>query len=1099
MHRPRFCSECGTAMPKAARTCGSCGQSAPSACPECGQICAPQARFCGFCGAAILAAGMATGGLSFLLHPSERKLVTILFVDMIDSLMTIRDSDPEEAHELLSKALGVMTAAVHSCGGTVARTLGDGLMVLFGAPTAREDHAVAACHAALRIIEAVQQMSADIQPLNVRIGLHSGLVVVGQSANDLNSEYDATGVAVHIASRLQHAAQPGRALLTAATQKLVDRDMLTRSRGFVAIKGLDEPIELFELCGARERPSAGSSKDSVFVGRASELVDLGGALRSVLLGKGRFIGIAGEAGIGKSKLIETFLELHADSASIFRTALERYSGTVPFHPVRDLLTAILGLANLSGPEKHPALLRRLQELGLDSLGLEVPLADLLETVAPPPDWLSLNPEVRNHMTISAVRSLLLRESERRPLILVIEDVQRADSATINLIGNLADAIVLHRILLLVSFRQDFEAPWNGKPTYRTLRLERLDAAETDELIDRLVAKSASRTLRNLLLTRSQGNPLFLNESIHALMESGALTGEIGALEVMREPGKLDTPDSVSALIAERVDHLPPDLKTLLQIASVLGEQFRSDILGALNAMPPESLQAALEALETQEFIRAVTHPPTPIYAFRHALFQEVCYASLLKRRRRELHARVFSALAGSKGDGDAPPVEQLAHHAFRGGLWEKAVEYCRSAGRRALYLSANREAVRHFENAALALSRADPDGLRLAESIDLQLELRAAHVPLLHMEKVGEILHTVRDAASRLGDRARLAQITGFMAGHAYLTQSPRKSMDLCLEAIRLSQELNDPSLEVAPNIYLGQAFHALGRFRKSIAALERNFIILPNVDRKISLGLPSLPRIMTARWIALSLAELGAFDAAEDYVKQGDVGVDHPRPFDQVYSQSALGFVLLVRGEFERAREVTAEALALADKRDLPFMIPVVASQLGLLLAYLGEQQEALLLTRRAVRTAEDIGILAGRSRWYARLAEACLLAGDYAEAMQYTELALQIAHDLHELGYACYALRLRGLIAQRTSRGIDAARADITEACMRARRLGMAPLVAKCSLDLAVLERQAGRPALAHQHFSQALRGFRRLKMASWSERAMRSADELLAMAEP
>jgi len=179
--------------------------------------------------------------------------------------------------------------------------------------------------------------------------------------------------------------------------------------------------------------------------------------------------------------------------------------------------------------------------------------------------------------------------------------------------------------------------------------------------------------------------------------------------------------------------------------------------------------------------------------------------------------------------------------------------------------------------------------------------------------------------------------------------------------------------------------------------------------------------------------------------------------------------------------------------------MIPVVASQLGLLLAYLGEQQEALLLTRRAVRTAEDIGILAGRSRWYARLAEACLLAGDYAEAMQYTELALQIAHDLHELGYACYALRLRGLIAQRTSRGIDAARADITEACMRARRLGMAPLVAKCSLDLAVLERQAGRPALAHQHFSQALRGFRRLKMASWSERAKRSADELLAMAEP
>lgn len=1094
MNRPRFCSECGAAMPVAARHCGNCGQSAPVVCAECGQVCAPQARFCSFCGAA--ASGVSPeSGLPQLLRPTERKLVTIMFVDMIDSLAAIRDADPEEAHELFSKALSVMTAAVHSCGGTVTRTLGDGLMVLFGAPLAREDHAVAACHAALRIIDAVRQVASDTSPLNVRIGLHSGLVVVGQSANDLSSEYDATGVAVHIASRLQNAALPGTAVITAATQKLIGREMVTKSRGFTAIKGLDEPIELFELCGVRERSAASLPTDAVFVGRASELVDLAGALRSVLLGKGRFIGIAGEAGVGKTRLIEYFLDLHAASIATFRTALERYAGTVPFHPVRDLLSSILGLAARPIAERHGALLRHLQELGLPSTGLEVPLSDLLETANAPQDWLALNPEVRSHMTIAAVRTLLLRESERRPLVLVIEDVQRADSATINLIGNLADAIAQHRILLLVSFRQDFEANWSGKPAFRLLRLERLDAAETDELIDRLVAKDASRPLRQLLSTRSQGNPLFLHETIRALVESGALAGEIGALKMQREPGRFDTPDSVTAMIAERVDHLPPNLKSVLQSASILGEQFQLDTLAEFTAIPVDSLRKDLDTLEEHEFIREITHFPRPVFAFRHAMFQEVCYTSLLKRRRRELHGLALAAISNSRIPGFSPAIEQLAHHAFRGGLWERAVEYCRAAGRRALYLSANREAVRQFENAALALARADPEGRRLAEAIDLQLDLRAAHIPLLHLEKVGEILQTVHAAAVRLGDRRRLAQITGFMAGHAYLTQNPRRSLELCLETIRLTKDMDDPSLEVAPNIHLGQAFHALGRFRKSITVLKRNLAILASIDPKASLGLPSLPRIMTSRWIALSLAELGGFEEAEDFVRQGESGIDHPRPFDQVYSQSALGFVLLVRGEFERAREVTEAALTLTDQRDLPFMVPVVASQLGLLLAYLGEHQEALQLARRAVRAAEDIGIAAGRSRWYARLAEACLLAGDIAEAMQYTELSLQIAQDLHEMGYACYALRLRGLVAQRSSRGIEAARHDLVEASLRARRLGMAPLVAKCALDLAMLERRAGRPALAHQHFNQALRGFRRLKMPSWIERAMRYAEEPLA----
>jgi class 3 adenylate cyclase/tetratricopeptide (TPR) repeat protein len=1073
-------------MPAAARHCSSCGQSAPLVCRQCGQACAPQARFCGFCGAAVDGPPGESAAPSPL-RPSERKLLTIMFVDMIGSLAAIRDSDPEEAHDLFSRALGVMTAAVHSCGGTVVRTLGDGLMVLFGAPSAREDHAVAACHAALRIVESIQQVWASTPNLNVRIGLHSGLVVVGQAANDLSMEYDATGVAVHIASRLQNAALPGTAVMTAATQKLVAHEIETHSLGLVAVKGLEEPLEIFELRGPRQQHApASEAVERVFVGRASELAELAGALRSTLLGKGRFVGIVGEAGVGKSSFIERFLELQGASIPVFRATLERYAGTVPFHPIRHLLSSIFGLAAMPPAQRHEAVQRHLEKLGPASLELHAPLADLLETGAVPPDWPLLNPDIRSHMTIAAVRTLLLKESEQRPLVLIIEDIQRADSATLNLLGILADAIAQHRILLLASFRPDFNPAWSDRPAYRTLRLDRLNSAEADELIDRLVAKTIAPGLRHLLANHSQGNPLFLRETIRTLVDAGILGGEAGARRLLREPGRFDAPASVTAMIAERVDRLPPALKDLLLSASVLGEQFPPDILAEFAGRPADSLRESLRVLEAHELIRQVAYFPKPLFAFRHALIQEVCYSSLLKRRRRELHALAFNILSSNRVS--PPAIEQLAHHSFRGGLWEKAVEYCRAAGRRALYLSANREAVRLFENAIAALARADPEGLRLAEAIDVQLELRAAHVPLLHMEKVGQILNSVHAAALRLGDRSRLAQITGFMAGHAYLTQNPRSSRKLCLTALRLAGATANPSLLVAPHIYLGQALHALGHFRKSVAVLKRNLAILSALDPQASLGLPSLPLVMTGRWIALSLAELGHFEEAEKFAHVSETESRHQRPFDQVYSKSALGFVLLIRGDYERARDETAEALGIADQRDIPFMIPVVASQLGLLQAYLGNHDESLQLTRRAVRTAEDIGISAGRSRWYTRLGESCLLAGDAAEAARYAQMAIDLARQEYELGYACYAIRLRGAIALASGQDIETARADILDSQQRAQHLGMAPLAAKCALDLAMIERKAGQPALARRYADQAIAEFRRLGMAAWAERMIR-----------
>lgn len=1084
MNRGSFCSACGSPLSAGANFCSRCGEPAPRACAECGHRNAPKARFCASCGI-VLTAGAAEPTTSPGPALSERKFVTIMFVDMIDSLAAIRDSDPEEAQDLFTRVLGLMGDAVHSCAGTVVRTMGDGIMALFGAPIAQEDHALRACHAALRVIATVGEARVRIPGLNVRVGLHSGLVVVGQSANDLSVNYDATGVVVHIASRLQNAAQPGTAVMTDATRKLVHKQTVIKSLGLLKVKGLEEPIELFELCATRlDRPISAASAGEPFVNRASELAELEGALRSALLGKGRFVAVIGEPGVGKSRFVERFLKVHGGPVAIHAAAIERYNGTIPFHPIRDLLTSVLGLNMAEVRERGAAIRQRLAALGLGGMGLETPLGDLLEDGTAPPEWRAADPLIRGQMTGSAVRTLLLKESEERPLILVIEDLQRADSATTNVIGMLADSIAQHRILFLVTFRPDFVHGWAGKEAYRQLRLDRLGSKDVDELIDRLIGAGATPDLRRLLLSWSQGNPLFLHETVRALVDAGILGGDAGARALLRAPGDLQPPDSVASMIAERVDRLAAGPKDMLLAASVLGEQFSMDALSRIIGKSQEALWEPLQILEDDEFIRQVALFPKPIFSFRHTLFQEVCYSSLLKSRRRELHAAAFGILAADERAGLLPPVERLAHHSFRAGMWEDAYRYCRAAGQNAVYRSAHREAVRHFENAIAALGKADPDNRRLEEAIDVALELRGAHIPLLQVVEAGRILADVHRRTLQLGDDRRLVQITGFLAGHAYLTQSSRASAALAERALELARKIGDDSLQVVPNVHLGQALHGLGEFERSVDVLKRNLDILARLE-KPRLGLPTHPLVMTWRWMALSLAELGSFDEALRLATGMVPGDTAPQPTDQLYSRSTLGFVQLVRGDFPAARDATAEAMSIADEHDLPFMVPVVASQLGLILAYLDRPRDGVKLARRAVRAAEELGVSAGKSRWYARLSESLLLADDPAEAMRCAEASLDYAEAADEQGYACYALRLRGKIRARAG-DLAAARDDVATAMRRAQSLAMGPLVGKCALDLAVIEWRRRDTEGARSLQKEARARFCQLEMDAWAARA-------------
>ncbi|MGH7049060.1 MAG: ATP-binding protein, partial [Acetobacteraceae bacterium] len=978
-----------------------------------------------------------------------------MFVDMVGSLAAIRDTDPEEAHEVFADALAVMADAIHAYGGVVTRALGDGVMALFGAPAAQEDHAARACHAAIDLHERL----AAGYPVNaitpVRIGIHSGEVALGGSPNDFAVDYDATGTVVHIAARLQSFAPPGGTVLTAATRAFLPEEMATEPIGPLKLKGLEMPVEAFALAPTNtNRPRLSRPPADEFVGRTAAIQVLEAAYRSAIAGRGSLVGICGEAGVGKTALINRFLSQHDGSLKIAVSTTERYGRAAALQPVRDILISLFAPAALNGAagtcqsEQCP---RFPDRLSAEHRGALDELMDVGGTGSGRSD---LPARERRDLIASAVSDVLLKESARSPLLIAIEDVQRTDSASIDLIGTLANAAPMGRLLILVSYRRGFSHNWGERAGFRELELDRLTVPETKLLIRRLIDDAAIPSLEKKILGRIGGNPLFLRETARALIEEGIVGGPPGARILLKESWHLSVPLSVSGRIAERIDRLPARAKDVLLVASVLGGEFSLGILSMIMDFPADAIRSEIETLERAEFVRSLEAGAGERFLLAHDLFQEVAYAMLLKRRRQALHGAAFRALKDGASADTASPTERLAHHAFNGELWDAAVIHCREAGRRAAGRFSLQEAAAHFENAMTALARTDIEGRRLREAIDLRLDARLAYLPLLRLDRIHDLLLEAETAALRLADRTSLAQIIGFLAGLAYLRESPEQCIRLCRRAISISARDPDRSREITPRFHLAQAQYALGKYRQTIETLRH---VVPEFAPELSAsssGLPGRPAVMSSYWIAISMAEIGAFEQARAMATRMLSFKPALTPFEYIYSETALGFVLMVRGDYDPALGASERALEALDRGDAPFMVPVVASQAGWLLAAAGRAHEGAALARRAVRAMEDVGIFSGRSRWSARLAEALLLSGQFEAAFEQAQLALNAAEHAGECGYLCSALRLRARLRVELEQAAEQAFADLARASAIARKLALGPTLAKCHFDRGTLE---------------------------------------------
>ena len=1106
----RFCLECGASLGLPCPTCGFSNEAGEKFCGGCGQpLAAPQQASLGFpspqaytpkhLAEKILIARSAVEG--------ERKQVTVLFADLKGSMQLLADRDPEEARKLLDPILERMMEAVHHYEGTVNQVMGDGIMALFGAPLAHEDHAVRACYTALRIQEALGRYAEELRrsqglDVQVRVGLNSGEVVVRSIGSDLRMDYTAVGQTTHLAARMEQLASPGTILLTANTFHLAEGYIEVKPLGSMAVKGLTQPVEAHELVRARpvrSRLQAAAARGLTrFLGREAELEALHRALKWAGTGHGQVVAIVGEPGVGKSRLFWEFIHSHRTRGwLILESVSVSYTKATAYLPVIDMLKTYFQIETPDDPrtvrEKITSKLLMSDRAWEPALSAFFTLLDL---PVKDPAWQALDPLHRRQRTLDAVKRLLLRESRGQPLLLVLENLHWIDSETQAFLDSLVESLPTARILLLVTYRPEYQHGWGSKTYYTRLRLDVLPPEMAEELLTALLGKDGSLDpLKRLLIERTEGNPLFLEESVQTLGETQMLVGERGAYRLVKALPSIQVPATVQAVLAARIDRLPSEEKRLLESAAVIGKDVPFTLLEAIAELPEEELRKSLTHLRSAEFLYETSLFPELEYTFKHALTHEVAYASLLQERRRTLHARIMEALETLAGDRPAEQVDRLSHHAFRGEVWDKALTYLRQAGAKAFACSANQEAVAYFEQALTALRHLPESRHTLEQAIDLRFDLRP---PLLQLGRLQEVLSLSQEAetmAQRLGDDQRLAHVYTYLINYHHLKGEPDLAIEYGERCLTIGEARNDGALQALARRYMGHSYHAQGRYRQAESILKRNIEVLEAVPESEELTQASVSYVASSGWLALSLAELGEFDLARSYLDTAQqIGEASRHAYSQTIARTLAGFVWIRRGHVERAVQPLERSLEACREKSLTVWQPIPSCLLGLAFMYLGRTDEGLRLLEEGVAFSEELGVKAYLALWTTHLGEGLLLGGLTDRALVAAQHALDLALAHKERGHRAWALRLLGEIASKCeSPDVEKAEASFREAMALAEELGMRPLLARSHLGLAQLYRRTGNRRAAKAHLSTALASFHQMDMQFWLEESEEELKEM------
>ncbi|MCA0239816.1 MAG: AAA family ATPase [Proteobacteria bacterium] len=1066
--------------------CRACGVTLGPPCARCGTRNLPRQRCCGECGAELgsLRSGSAVAGGGARSAPdSERKIVTVLFADIKGSLELLAGRDPEDANRLLDNTLHRMMDAVHLYQGTVSQARGDGIMALFGAPTAHEDHAARACFAALKIQQAVAAYSAEALrtegvAVQVRVGLNSGEVVVRAMRNDIYLEYTAVGEVTHLAARMEQGAAPGSIVCSAATARLVDGQVTLRPLGELSVKGMAQPQPAYEVLG--DARSAGVPRRRAtaapLVGREGPLQALRSALAAAAGGRGQAVSIVGEAGLGKSRLVD----------ELRNGPLPAGWGVLEAQPMR--LGPDASLAMLVG------LLRRFFEIVADAdaataaqrvsarLARCPPLPEqgqaallaLLGALPAEHAFRQMDAVQRREATIRAIVALLLGQARQSPLLVIFEDLHGADSLTLGCLDELVRVIADAPLLLVVSHRPELPPRWQSLAQHRCLSLTPLAGDGAQALLDALLGPDPGlQPMKAFLIQRSGGNPFFIEELVRAFADTGVVGGVAGAYRQIRDHTAAQTPLSIEALLAARIDRLSAAEKALLQQMAVIGGSFAVELLRAVAELPASELRRLLAGLQAAGFVYEAQLRPEPVYAFRHALTHEVAYHELLRERRRELHARVLAALERPAAPQHPDLLPELARHALRAQSWPKATDYLRRAGLRAADRHAYVEAVQLYRQALEASGHLPLSRETLEDAIDIRFDMRNALQPLGDRPAILEVLKAAAPIAEQLADPRRIGWVQSYLTDHYWISGQVAAAREAGERALAIAGETGDLAMQVVTRLPLGLVAHTCGEFRQAMEHFGWNLRSLVGERQQLRFGLFVLPAVFAGSFQAWSLAELGEFERALPVAQEAAAVAERTNhPISCGYAYLGLGLVHLRRGAAHAALTAFERALAVDAFAGSPVGVAYVEFHRAYALALAGRAAEAAERLQQAVEAAERQGFVARHALRLAYLGEVHAMRGDAGRARQAVEAALQRARAHGERAHEAFALRAAAETARRS--GSDDAAVDAYRAAIEiGSALGLLPLLANCRHRLGGLLAAVGRSddAAAESEAAQAL----------------------------
>jgi class 3 adenylate cyclase/tetratricopeptide (TPR) repeat protein len=1121
------CRECQFENREGARFCKECGSEIKQVCPKCGNMIDPDSKFCDVCGQSLtLPLEPSPRDLSFddkldkiqrylpkgltekILSQrdkivGERKQVTVMFCDMEGFTALSQQLGPEEAYGIMDEVYEILIHKVHDYEGTVNEMTGDGIMALFGAPIALEDAPQRAIRSSLAIHremakfrDRIKQEREGINPPKMRIGIHTGPVVVGTLGNDLRVEFKAVGDTVNLASRMEGLAEAGTTYVSEETFRRTEGLFRFEALGEEEVKGKEEPVKVYQVIAPstrRTRFDVSAERGlTPFVGRERELELLLDGFERAKGGRGQALSIASDAGVGKSRLLYEFRKavINEDVTFLEGKCLS-YSRGVAYHPHIDILKSNFDVREGDGDSHIREKVKEgLKVLAADESSTLPYLLDLLSVKESGIDSIPMSPEARKDQTMEAFKRIVLKGSEIRPLILAYEDLHWADKSSEEILKYVLEGIPGARVLMIFTYRLEFVHAWGGKSFHSQLTLNRLSNRESIVMASHLLGtEDIDSDLEELILEKTEGVPFFVEEFIRSLKDLKIIERENNKYYLARDIQDVIIPSTIQDVIMARVDTLPEAAKLVLQTASVVGREFRHDLIKRVTGLQEQEIMSHLSVLKDSELLYERGIYPESTYIFKHALTQEVAYNSLLLKKRKEVHEEIGGAIEKIYPERLEEFYEMLAYHYSKSENREKAYQHLKLSGNKATRNYSNWEAFRFYKEAIDVLTKMPETEENRREQIEVHLLMAVPMGLLGYPENSLEILQKGEGLSKKIGDEKShvyflnlIGQYYAWKAGDLLL------ALQYCEAAFKDAEKIGDIELMAPVGLDLSILYFWIGECSKIIDVASKVIALLDKTQRQAEFfGKPYNIYSMLSAQYALSMAMLGNFEEGKALFEKGlgfalkikDLG-------SLALLETHYGTMQNFRGDGKNAIEHFRDCIRYCEEGQFLALLGIPWVNLGWAYSLLEEFETAREHMEKGLKIQRDVGVRFHLCYFHRHLGTAYLELGDLKHAQHLAEEALEESQKNHQKWDEGLAWILLGRIFGKSKiPQTDKAEECILRGIKTLDQLKLRPLYSPGYLFLGELYANTGQREKAMENLNKARVMFQEMKMDYWLAR--------------